>query len=155
MHQMLSRCNCGSSDVIKAWDRNRDGELAEPEFLKHMEGLFKGSDDLWKEVIAPLAKRVFVSMGQQGSESRVLGTKVNVIELEVSAFTVSHSKVFGYHTSKPAYRDTSPKDARESLPTPSDSLDAMSSVPCMSRLSLTFPHASLGIPAPLTPPQGH
>lgn len=83
IRRMLASAHVSAYDVVLAWDRGRDGELAETEFLSNLRHFFKAHrPDLWRRRIEPLARRVFNRMARQPTDSKVQACRLSVPELE-------------------------------------------------------------------------
>ena len=81
--KLMERSHLGSTDLVRAWDRSRNGSLEEKEFMHLMKALFKGHEALWKAEIEILTKQLFDEICAGGTDSKVYGPSVSVTELEI------------------------------------------------------------------------
>ena len=42
-----------SAQIVRAWDKNGDGELGEAELLFHLAHCFRGYEQLWEREVTP------------------------------------------------------------------------------------------------------
>lgn len=82
-HLMMERHGVGAADIIKAWDKNGDKQLAEAEFLDNLSAVFIGSEALWRDEVAAVAKRTFGSIARKAGDSKLFEQKIDVAELEI------------------------------------------------------------------------
>ena len=84
IQQMMSRAHVGPVHVIRAWDKNKDGQLTMKEFVNALHGFFRTSEGLWEREVEPLARSAFISMATQDiTKSRAFESKLSCNDLEM------------------------------------------------------------------------
>lgn len=79
----MDRCFVSPSDLITAWDKGKNGDLSEKEFMSNMCGVFANEQDLWKDEVEKVAQKMFQRMARKAGDSKVIETTLDVTELEL------------------------------------------------------------------------